>query len=241
MLRPSLLLCLLFFTTGFATAGTPEELVRERLLALQPDLPIEQLLPSVKQGWYQVQVRGGQFLYVDETAEFMFHGDLYHIQDAQVTNITQQARNQHQAELLKSLDENEMVIFPAKDSWTHITVFTDVDCTYCQKLHAEVPELNKLGVEVRYLAYPRQGLAGETYERLVSVWCADDPQEAMTQAKQRKRIPRKTCKHPVDKHYALGQTLGIQGTPAIILQNGDLLPGYLPAEQLARLAAGDQK
>jgi thiol:disulfide interchange protein DsbC len=115
-------------------------------------------------------------------------------------------------------------------------VFTDTDCGYCQKLHSEVPELNRLGVEVRYVAFPRQGLQSPAYKELVSVWCAKDRQGAMNLAKTRQEVPAAECDNPVAKQYALGQMIGVSGTPAIVLANGKLIPGYQPAPQLAKLA-----
>ncbi|MNG22971.1 Thiol:disulfide interchange protein DsbC precursor [compost metagenome] len=115
-------------------------------------------------------------------------------------------------------------------------MFTDTDCGYCQKLHSEVPELNRLGVEVRYVAFPRQGLQSPAYKELVSVWCAKDRQGAMNLAKTRQEVPAAECDNPVAKQYALGQMIGVSGTPAIVLANGKLIPGYQPAPQLAKLA-----
>jgi len=230
------LVAVLLLSVGFAWADSGTEFVRQKMLRLQPDLVIEQVSPAAKPGWFQVQVRGGQFLYVDEAVEYILHGQLYHVQGDSTVNLTEQAQQRLQAAKLKTLSADEMVIFPAKNKRASITVFTDVDCSYCQKLHAEVEQLNALGVEVRYLAYPRQGLSGSTYNTMVSIWCADDPLVAMTKAKRQQRIEKKTCKHPIDKHFALGRMFGVQGTPTIILDSGELLPGYLPAEQLAARA-----
>jgi len=227
------LVAILMLSMGFAWADSSTDSVRKKMLRLQPDLVIEQVSPAAKSGWFQVQIRGGQFLYVDEAVEYILHGQLYHVQDDAAVNLTEQAQQELLAVKVKALATDEMVIFPAESKRASITVFTDVDCSYCQKLHAEVEQLNKLGIEVRYLAYPRQGLSGNTYNRMVSIWCADDPLTAMTQAKRQQGIEQKNCKHPVDKHFALGSMFGVQGTPTIILESGELLPGYLPAEQLA--------
>ena len=115
-----------------------------------------------------------------------------------------------------------------------ISVFTDVDCDYCRKLHLEVPELNAMGVEVRYLAYPRAGVGSESYRKIVSAWCATDPNTALTALKAGKTITDNQCSdNPVADQYQLGQQMGISGTPAILLEDGRLLPGYMPAAQLA--------
>lgn len=229
------LACLLLAAVP-AQADNTEQLIRDRLRALQPDLEVEQVAAVPGAALYQVQLRGGPFLYVDETAEFILHGQLYQVRDGNAINLTEQAQQKVVAGLLDRLDTKDMVVFPAERARAGITVFTDVDCGYCQKLHAEVAELNRAGVEVRYLAWPRQGLSGATYDTMVSIWCADDRQAAMTRAKSRQKVEPASCKHPVDRHYALGRQLGIQGTPAIVLDNGELVPGYLPAAQLAERA-----
>lgn len=217
---------------GTAQAGSVEDQMRKQLKLLQPDLLIDEISPVSGSSLYQVQLNGGQFLYMDESAEFILHGQLYQVGNGIAVNLTEQAQQRVAATLLDKLDPADMVIFPATDKKASITVFTDVDCGYCQKLHGEVPELNKAGVEVRYLAWPRQGLSGKTYDTMVSIWCAEDQQQAMTSAKQRKAIAPASCKHPVERQHALGQQLGIRGTPAIFLENGQHLPGYMPAQQL---------
>src|SRR5690606_13034670 len=127
-------------------------------------------------------------------------------------------------------------IFAPEKPKSHITVFTDTDCGYCQKLHSEVPELNRQGIEVRYLAFPRQGPGSHGYNTLVSVWCAKDPKLAMNQAKSRQEIPAASCENPVLEQFELGQLIGVNGTPSIVLANGRMIPGYQPAAELARLA-----
>ncbi len=230
----------LLLMSGLAVA-TPEQQIRQQLLKLQPDIGIETISQLPGRDLYEVRLGGNQLIYVDETVSLLMHGELYGRNAiGQMENLTERSRQQMASALMKQLDPAELVIFPAAHKKASITVFTDVDCGYCQKLHQEVPELNRAGIEVRYLAWPRQGLAGDTYDSMVSVWCADDPQQAMTRVKNRQSIPAKTCKNPVDKQYALGQQLGLRGTPAIVLDNGELLPGYLPAAQLAAQAIAAQ-
>jgi thiol:disulfide interchange protein DsbC len=116
-----------------------------------------------------------------------------------------------------------------------ISVFTDVDCGYCRKLHLEVPELNARGIEVRYLAFPRQGTTSPSFDKLVSAWCAADRNDAITRLKRGETIPRKSCANPVERQYVLGHQMGVEGTPAIIFEDGSLHPGYAPAADLAKL------
>lgn len=219
-----------------ALAGDPDHAIRQSLTALQPDLPIESIAESPLKGIYQVQLKGGRVLYASESGEFLLQGYLYQIKDGAVSNLTEQAEAVAIAKQINALPRDEMVVFAPKQPKTHITVFTDTDCGYCQKLHSEVAELNRLGVEVRYVAFPRQGINSPTYQTMVNVWCAKDRQAAMTQAKSRKPVPAASCDNPVEKQYQLGQMIGVQGTPAIILANGQMIPGYQPAAQLAKVA-----
>ena len=226
---------------GFALAGVvqadpAEQVIRQTLLSMQPDLPIEQISASPMPNLYQVQLKGGRLLYASADGEFLLQGNLFQIQNGQATNLTEQVEQKAIATQINSIPMDEMVVFAGANPKTHITVFTDPDCGYCQKLHSEVAELNKLGVEVRYLAFPRQGVGSGGYKTMTSIWCADDRLEAMNQAKARRSVPSKTCKNPVDKQYALGQAIGVQGTPSIILANGKMIPGYQPAQQLAAQA-----
>jgi thiol:disulfide interchange protein DsbC len=231
---------------GFALAGVVhandnDQIIRQALLAMQPDLPIEKITVSPMPNLYQVQLKGGRLLYASADGEFLLQGNLFQLQNGQATNLTEQFEQKAIATQINNIPMEEMVVFAAKEAKTHITVFTDTDCGYCQKLHSEVAELTKLGVEVRYLAFPRQGVGSHGYNTLTSIWCADDPVDAMNEAKARRSVPNKTCKNPVDKQYALGQAVGVQGTPTIILANGKMIPGYQPAQQLATQALKAQQ
>ena len=115
-----------------------------------------------------------------------------------------------------------------------VTVFTDIDCAYCRKLHREMPELQALGVKVRYIFYPRSGPGSKSWQKADWVWCADDRNTALTDAKADRPIEAKQCDTPVDIHYNLGRQVGLTGTPAIVLETGDMFPGYIPAKLLVQ-------
>lgn len=219
-----------------AMAAEPDQAIRQALQKIQPDMPIEAVAESPMPGLYQVQLEGGRQLYASADGQFVIQGYLYQFQDGQVVNLTEQAQSQAVASQINSIPASEMVVFAPKNPKTHITVFTDTDCGYCQKLHSEVPQLNRLGVEVRYVAFPRQGLGSHGANTLASVWCAKDRQEAMNKAKAREELAAASCDTPIAKQYQLGQMIGVQGTPAIILANGQMIPGYQPAAQLAEVA-----
>lgn len=229
----------LALASSVALAADPDQAIRQALKSLQPDLPIEAISESPMPGLYQVQLKGGRLIYASADAQFVLQGFLYQMKDGKTVNLTEQAESKGVAKEINAIPAAEMVVFPADpkaEKKTHITVFTDTDCGYCQKLHSEVAELNRRGVEVRYVAFPRQGIGSHSYDTLVSVWCAKDRREAMNLAKSRKEVPAAKCDNPVAKQYALGQMIGVQGTPAIVLANGKMIPGYQPAPQLAAAA-----
>lgn len=220
--------------TAFGEALSLEE-VRQKLLSGKPDLPILKISNSPLRGFYQVNLSGGSMLYVTKDARYFIAGDLYQLTSGDLVNLTETGRSVHRKEMIAAIDDSEMLIFAPAKIKASVTVFTDVDCGYCRKLHREVPELNRLGIAIRYLAYPRAGIASGSYNKMVSAWCADDPQVALTEAKMGQEIPAKTCDNPVAKHYQLGNEIGVTGTPALVLQDGRLIPGYMPAADLADL------
>lgn len=227
-----------------ASAAEPDKAIREALERLQPGLPIIAIAESPLAGLYQVELQGGRQLYASADGQYLVQGYLFQVRDGQAVNLTEQAESKAVSQLIEAIPAQQMVVFPAKDdAKAHITVFTDTECGYCQKLHAEVPELNRRGIEVRYVAFPRQGLASPAYKELVSVWCAKDSRVAMNQAKSRQKVAEAECDNPVRQQYELGQMIGVQGTPAVVLQNGQIIPGYQPAPQLAQaaLAAVDRE
>lgn len=217
-------------------AADPDQAIRKNLLSIQPDLPIEAIAESPMPGVYQVQLKGGRQLYASADGQFVMQGYLFQFKDGQAINLTEVEESKAIAKQINAIPAKDMVVFAPKEPKTHITVFTDTDCAYCQKLHSEVGELNKLGVEVRYLAFPRQGMGSKGAKDLASVWCSKDRQAAMNKAKARESIPQVSCDNPVAQEYQLGQAIGVNGTPAIILENGKMIPGYQPAAQLAKLA-----
>jgi len=181
-------------------------------------------------GLYEATL-GSNIIYITANGKHFLLGEMY--KSKGTVNLTENTRNNIRMQAINAIDESEMVVFaPKRETKYTVNVFTDVDCGYCAKFHKEVPLLNRAGVKVRYLAFPRAGIGSETYNTMVSVWCADDQQKAMTDAKNRRKIKTKTCNHPIDKLYNLGQDVGVTGTPALVLPNGKLLPGYIPYYQL---------
>lgn len=207
------------------------------LRSARPDLNYGDIQASPIPGIAMIQVENGPLLYVYNDGEFFFDGDLYQVGNGRFINLKEQALTTVRKELLEDVSQDDMIVFsPTAAVKGVINVFTDVDCGYCRKLHQEVPELNAMGIEVRYLAFPRAGIGSASYNKITSAWCADEPRQALTALKNGKDIEQNVCAdNPVAKQYSLGQQMGVNGTPAILLADGSLMPGYRPAADLARV------
>lgn len=183
---------------------------------------------------------GGEIIYVSADANYVFAGDL--IDAKNKSNLTELSRSSERKEIVAKIDPAKAIEFKAKGEEKHVLyAFTDVDCPFCAKLHKEVPALNEKGITVRYLAYPRAGVGSPTYKKMVSIWCADDKQQALTDMKSGKDVPVKECDNPVEEEYKLGQKLGVNGTPALITIDGMMIPGFRPADQLAKMLDAESK
>jgi thiol:disulfide interchange protein DsbC len=206
-----------------------------KLQALRPGIPIEAVKPTPVPGIYALELQGGTVFYGTEDGQYLFAGDMYELGDTDLINLAESTRMVKRKALMDAVALEDMLVFsPEGRAKAVVNVFTDVDCGYCQKLHLEVPELNAMGVEVRYLAYPRAGVGSPSYAKIVSAWCADDPNGALTKLKARQEIPPLTCANPVAAQFDLGRAIGVTGTPAIVTEDGRLLPGYMPAADLAK-------
>ncbi|MDT8410458.1 MAG: DsbC family protein [Wenzhouxiangellaceae bacterium] len=212
-----------------AWAGDYEE-VRERLKTLvnseAADIAIaETPIP----GMLEVRI-GSDILYVSEDARYLLQGRLVDLETRQ--DLTDQAMGEVRKELIAGLDDEQMIQYGQDDSDFDIIVFTDVDCGYCRRLHQQVDEYNDAGITVHYAAFPRAGLGSETFRKMNSVWCADDQQAAMDIAKSGGSPAPAECDSPVADQYQLGQSIGVTGTPALVTRDGDLIPGYVPPQDL---------
>lgn len=206
------------------------ENITNKIAALQ--MSVTEIKPSAVDNLYEVLTDRGVF-YVSQDGQFLVHGNIYDL-DNKMENLTEKSLTTLRQAQLKAF-EKEMIVYKAENEKHVITVFTDTSCGYCQKLHAEMADYNNLGITVRYLAFPRGGLNSNAYHTMVSIWCADDPKLAMDNAKSRKQIDTKSCTNSVKAQYELGQLFGVTGTPALVLEDGSLQPGYLPAPQLLKV------
>ena len=225
---PVLLLALL----SLAVAAS-EQQVRERMQMLIPGAVPDAVVETPVDGVYEVRY-GTQILYMSADGKYVFQGNLVDTETR--TNLTETSRTVARKQVVENLDESRMVIYGANGETRHVvTVFTDADCTFCRRMHAEMNEINDRGITIRYLLFPRTGVDSPSYRKAVSIWCADDRHHAMDEAKLGREIPAKTCDNPVQEHMALGEQLGVQGTPALVLESGQMLPGYRPVNELAAI------
>lgn len=225
-----------FAVFAFNGAVAAEEQVPAPVTAavetLLQGMSADSIQPSTLPGMYEVVV-GPHVVYVSSDGKHMLRGDIINVETRE--NLTEQRRRGARADAVDRVDEADMVVFGPAEAEHTVTVFTDVECGYCRKLHSEMDDYNAAGIRVRYLAFPRAGVNSPVYDQMVSVWCADDRQAAMTAAKQGKSVQPKQCDNPVSREYQLGRVLGVSGTPTIIFENGDMVPGYVPPAELKEL------
>ena len=223
-------------------AQSPGQVIESQLRKLDANIPIESVTESPIPGVYKVMLKGGMALYSSDNGQYFIRGDMLEVRGDQLVNLTDEIKSRHNAQLLKSLKPEDMVIFsPTGETKGVVYAFTDVDCGYCRKLHREIPELNQLGIELRYLAFPRGGEKSPAYGKMTNAWCSVDRQQALTDLKTGRPIgvaiqgDKAACSAVINHHYNLGIEMGINGTPAMILENGQVIPGYRPAADIAKL------
>jgi len=233
-----LLLAALIIPSVFAAEDVPADVsaaIIAKLKEARPDMQFGGVEPSPIEGLYMVRINGTQFLYASADGEYVISGDMYQSRPGMFVPVKDLAAAKMRQQMMSAVAEEDMIIFPAVDQpRSYLYVFTDVDCGYCRKLHLEsVPELNMAGVEVRYLAYPRAGIGSKSFKKIASAWCADDKQSALTALKNNQPVPENICEdNPVAAQFELGQKIGVNGTPALVLEDGTLIPGYRPAPEL---------
>jgi thiol:disulfide interchange protein DsbC len=224
----------LLFSSAAMTMPTQEkadiEQVRKSVAKLLDGRSADSITPSPIPGLYEVLV-GAKIYYVSADGGYLLNGKLFDIEKRQ--DLTTPKLAKVKAKAIESFGETEMVIFAPEKGYQHtVTVFTDIDCGYCRKLHNEIKDYNDLGIRVRYLMYPRAGVGSPSFQKAVNVYCADDRNEAMTRSKAGEEIEEKQCKNSVADQFALGHKVGVSGTPAIFLESGELVPGYVPAKKM---------
>jgi thiol:disulfide interchange protein DsbC len=236
MVAKSVLVSLTLCCAALAQAAPPPSAApqdpRAEVASRIPGTAPEQLRASPIQGIYEL-TRGAEIAYVTADGKYAITGDLYDL--GANDNLTETRRREVRMRLISNFPESDMVIFGPKEAKYTVTVFTDVDCGYCRKLHSQIADYNRLGVRVRYLLYPRTGPNSSSWLKAEQVWCSADRNDALTRAKLGQALATKPCSNnAVARSYALGRDFALDGTPAIVLADGEMLPGYVPPDVLAK-------
>lgn len=224
----------------------PEALIIERLKEARPDLSYGEARPAPIDGLYQVQVQGGPVLYVTPDATKMLVGELLSIGPGGFAPVEDPYVVRKRKEAMAELDADQAITYaPDGETKAVVYVFTDVDCGYCRQLHSQLHSYNEageakpgyldLGIEIRYLAFPRAGIPSPSADKLITAWCSENPRETLNRLKNMQSVSTERCEqNPVAEQYQLAQELGVRGTPGLLLPNGSLVAGYMPPENLAR-------
>ncbi|MCX7085529.1 MAG: DsbC family protein [Methylococcales bacterium] len=222
-------LVLLSILGSVNAVNADEAAVRQAMTKIIPTVKIDSIKPSEVKGLFEVIV-GVNIYYVSENGKYLLAGQLIDV--ATSKDLTKERLNSARILAINSLGESKMVIYKPKISKYTVSIFTDIDCGYCRKLHSEIDQYLAEGITIRYMFFPRAGKGSESYDKAVSVWCSADRNAALTAAKKDQSLPTKTCDNPIDEHMKLVNDFGLNGTPTIVSENGSLYPGYLPPKQL---------
>ena len=219
----------LMVLSASAVAQDDYSLIEQRIRTLAPTARSIAVSETPIEGILQVQING-DIVYTSADGKYLFQGRVIDMDTRE--DLTEASKSLVRKELMANLDTTGQITFAPAETQYDLTVFTDIDCGYCRKLHAQVEEYNQQGIAIHYMAFPRAGIGSRSYEKAVSVWCADDPQGAMTEAKMGAEPEPDQCDNPVAKQYQAGIELGVTGTPALITSSGQLIPGYVPPDKL---------
>ena len=226
---------LLALASPFASADTAadEAKVRAAIQTLVPDAKIDTIADSTLPGFYEV-VMGGQVIYVSADGKYLLTGSVWDI--ANKRDLTDARKSQMRKTALDVVGDDKRISYPAQQPKHTVTVFTDIDCGYCRRLHEQMADYNKLGISIEYLFFPRSGITGESFNKAVAVWCSADRNAALTKSKAGEKVEAKTCPNPIAEEFELGMKIGVTGTPMVIAEDGTQIGGYLePEKMLARL------
>ncbi len=215
-----------------AASDKKADIIKAKLVESFPTHTPDSVTKSPIDGIYEA-VYGTKVIYVTEDARYLIQGAVMDLDDGK-KDITEAAASRARKNFMVKVNEQQSISFGAEKPKHTVTIFTDIDCGYCRKLHNEMDQYASYGIKVNYLLFPRNGLQTASYNKSVAVWCSDDRADALTRAKNGEQLAAQSCDNPVAEHFEIGQQVGVSGTPAILTSDGDLMPGYLPAPQLAQ-------
>ena len=239
--RRMLMVCGLSAVAASAWADTAtidsdiEQKIIDKLQQAVPQIPMASIQLSPLAGLYEVTLGNGERVFVSEDAKYFVAGDMFQVADTGLVNLTNAKRDLDRAERIAAIDSSDKITYSPAVKKASVTVFTDVDCGYCQKLHRDMANYLDAGIEVSYLAYPRAGVGSASYNKIVNAWCAEDKNEAMTRLKSGQSVKSVSCDNPVADQYQMAIDFGLRGTPAIILESGQLVSGYRTPAELSEI------
>lgn len=229
-------LALLAAFCTFAAHADAVDKIREAIERSGLNAPVEEIVSGPMPGIYTLKLEGGRVLYTSENGEYFIQGRIHQFKDGAMVNVTAQQEMSGVSKAIGEIANDDMIRFSADYPQAEITVFTDISCPFCHKLHDHMDELNDAGITVNYLAYPREGLKSDDYQTMVSVWCSGDRQKALSKAIDGDDVETAECSNPVKDQFRLGQLIGVKGTPTIIFADGSLISGYRPPEMIIKAA-----
>ena len=211
--------------------------IQENLSKMLPEsIEIISIEKTDIEGYLEVNFKGIETLFISEDGKYLISGDIFEITDVGLINRSESRRNYLRKASLGQLDKSEFITFQPEAVEHSIFVFTDVDCGYCRQFHRQINDYLNLGIQVKYLAFPRAGIDSDSFNKIASAWCSLEPNKAITELKLGNEIKENIClNNPVEKHFNLGNNLGVSGTPSIITSEGKLIPGYISPEELIGL------
>jgi thiol:disulfide interchange protein DsbC len=218
--------------------GSPDARAVAAIRELNQQIQIDRVGAAPLPGFREVIV-GGKTLYVSDDGKYLIQGSLYDMSVRK--DMSEVSLSRLRKELLQQVPLSDRIVFSPPNPKYTLSVFTDVECGYCQKMHSEIAEYNRRGIAIQYLAFPRMGLGSADHKKMIAVWCAADRKQALTAAKSGRPVPMKDCKNPVSMEYDLGQRLGLTGTPMIITASGEQVPGYMPPQAMRAYLDGLDK
>ena len=225
-----ILICLCFCSSLFSQDLI---LLKEKINKILPEgVNVREITYSQERDIFIVDIGDIQPIYVLPNTEYIILGDIFSLKGDKPESETEKDKGKLRLKILADLNQESFIKFKSNNEKAVLTVFTDVECTYCRKFHSEIDEYLANGVSINYLAFPRTGIDSSSYEKMVAAWCSNKKKESITNLKNDIDIEMNSCENPVENHFEIGRRIGVTGTPAIITQTGLLLPGYIPANEL---------
>ena len=236
MLKHAAVAALALATTQvFAIEPANDAKIRAAILEIVPKAKVDSVADAAVPGFYEV-VLGGEIVYVSADAKYLFTGSVWDL--GAKKDLTDMRKASLRKVALDKVPDAKRISYDAKNPKHTVTVYTDIDCGYCRRLHQQMAQYNDAGISVDYLFFPRSGPNTESFQKAVNVWCAADRNDALTKAKNGEPVPAKECANPIAEQYELGMRIGVTGTPMIGAEDGTQVGGYLdPTQLVARLEA----